>query len=101
MILYNVTVNIDANIEEEWLAYMKNEHIPEVLKTGCFSDNKIFRLLNDQEGEGVNYAMMYYADSMEKIELYMNKYAEGLQRASLERFKDRFVAYRSLLESVD
>ena len=33
MIIYNVTINIDASIHDEWLAWIK-EHIPQVLATG-------------------------------------------------------------------
>ncbi len=36
MILYNVTVALDPAIETEWLAWMQQEHIPEVMATGCF-----------------------------------------------------------------
>jgi hypothetical protein len=33
MIVYNVTVNIDGAVEQEWLKWMKEVHIPEVLAT--------------------------------------------------------------------
>ena len=36
MIVYNVTVNIDKNIVDDWLTWMKEIHIPEVMKTGFF-----------------------------------------------------------------
>ena len=29
MILYNVTVNIDKDVEQDWINWMKNTHIPE------------------------------------------------------------------------
>ena len=31
MIVYNVTVSVDENITSDWLAWMKDEHIPEVM----------------------------------------------------------------------
>jgi hypothetical protein len=34
MILYNVTVSVDPEIHDEWLAWMKSKHIPDVLATG-------------------------------------------------------------------
>ncbi|MTI30524.1 DUF4286 family protein [Xanthovirga aplysinae] len=100
MILYNVTVNIDPEVEEKWLNYMKNIHIPEVMKTGCFSEYKFFRLVSEGAQEGTNYAIMYYAPSMDQIDLYLEKYAEKLRQDHQEKFKDKMVAFRSLLESV-
>lgn len=32
MIIYNVTVNIEHNVHDEWLKFMKDEHIPDVMK---------------------------------------------------------------------
>lgn len=33
MIVYSVTVNIDSSIHEDWLAWMKSKHIPDVMAT--------------------------------------------------------------------
>jgi hypothetical protein len=43
MILYNVTVSIDESVEKEWLQWMKEVHIPDVMNTGLFVSSKICR----------------------------------------------------------
>ena len=45
MIIYNVTVNIDDSIADQWLAWIK-EHIPQVLATGKFTDAKLTKVLS-------------------------------------------------------
>ena len=40
MIIYNVTVSIDKEIEKQWLDWMKNTHIPDVMNTALFLDCK-------------------------------------------------------------
>ncbi|MEO8589060.1 MAG: DUF4286 family protein, partial [Flavobacteriales bacterium] len=47
MILYNVTINIDLDVEREWLVWMKETHIPEVMATGLFLESRMFRVLAD------------------------------------------------------
>ncbi|MEQ9302638.1 MAG: DUF4286 family protein, partial [Marinoscillum sp.] len=37
MILYNITVNVQEGVQEDWLNWMKAVHIPEVMQTGCFT----------------------------------------------------------------
>jgi hypothetical protein len=37
MIVYNVTVSVKNSIVKEWLEWMKNEHIPELMNTEYFS----------------------------------------------------------------
>ena len=51
MILYNVTINIDATIQKEWLIWMKEIHIPKVMETGCFTENKVCRILAEEDSQ--------------------------------------------------
>ena len=36
MIIYNVTVNVDEDVLSQWLRWMSENHIPDVMKTGLF-----------------------------------------------------------------
>mgnify|MGYP003553888246 FL=1 len=45
MILYNVTIKVDHSIAGPWLAWLKEEHIPEMIKPGCFTGATILQLL--------------------------------------------------------
>ena len=101
MILYNVTVNIERQVEEEWVLWMKTTHIPDVLATGMFSENRFYKILHDSEDGSVNYSVQYFTDSMEKIMEYQNRYSQKLQDDVKERFHDKFVVFRTLLETVD
>ena len=100
MILYNVTVNIDPEVHLDWLNWMKSTHIPDVLSTGLFIENRFFRVLNTEEGEGFTYSVQYFLDSMERYDEYMSLHAPRLQADHAARYKDRFVAFRTLLETV-
>ena len=58
MFIYNVTVNIADDVHEEWLSWMKEIHIPEVMKTGCFTDSGILKVLYVAD-EGHTYSIQY------------------------------------------
>ncbi len=98
MILYNVTVNIDQDVEEEWLSWMKESHIPKVMATGLFFDNKIYRLL--KEDEASTYSFKYFAKSLDDLNQYFDNHAAGLVKEHLDKYKDKHVAFRTVLESV-
>jgi hypothetical protein len=100
MILYNVTVNIDPLVHDEWLNWMQKEHIPAVMNTGCFISSNFYRLLTTHEGEGFTYSIQYSCASMENYEKYQSQFAANLQKEHSGRYKDRFVAFRSLLEKI-
>ncbi len=99
MILYNVTVNIDHEVEQEWLQWMKDVHIPEVMSTGKFVSSHMFKVLADDQG-GTTYAIQYSCASMEHYELYREEHASRLQAETQNKFGGRYVAFRTLLEAV-
>jgi Domain of unknown function (DUF4286) len=100
MIIYNVTININHDAHDEWLKWMKEVHIPDVMKTGMFIENKILRLLGDEDSGGTTYAIQYTCATMEDYDRYRTAFAPALQKATTEKFKDKFVAFRTLLETV-
>lgn len=100
MILYNVTVNIDLEKEKEYVEWMRQIHIPEVMATGLFTESKFFKLLHEVE-EGVNFSAQYYAKSMDEIHQYQADHAPELQQKLKAKFGDHYVAFRSLLELVE
>ena len=99
MILYNVTVNIDETVAEEWLVWMKEVHIPEVLKTGLFIENKICRIHAEEDG-GMAYSIQYLLHSWEDYEKYQAEFAPALQEDHTKRYEGKFAAFRTLLEVV-
>ncbi|MDX2001587.1 MAG: DUF4286 family protein [Chitinophagales bacterium] len=100
MIIYNVTVKVDLGIHDEWVQWMKLEHIPEVLGTGYFHDHRMLRLLEQDESDGITYAIQYHAKDMADYLSYQREQAPRLQQAANERYKDRFVAFRTVMRVV-
>ena len=100
MVLYNVTVGIDLDIENEWLEWMKNHHIPAVMDTGMFKENRIFKVLSHEQEETASYSIQYFAEDVEKVEQYLNEHAPALVEQHRERYQNRHVAFRTLLQQV-
>lgn len=101
MIIYNVTINVEDEIHETWLDWMRATHIPEVMATGCFLSHKIYKLLSRQEDEtGYTYAIQYSCASMPDYERYQKDFAPALQAKTNALFQGKFVAFRTILEEV-
>ncbi len=101
MIVYNVTTNVDQAIANEWLTWMKDVHIPQVLATGCFKDHKILKLLTERpDVEGLTFAVQYFTEDMKTMQQYSSLYAPELQRQVHAKYGDRVLAFRTLLEEV-
>ena len=99
MILYNVTTSLDAEIAEQWVAYMRDTHMPEVMATGFFVRSQLCRLLNEED-DGITYAAQYYCVSLEQLEEYQTLAAPALRRDIELHFGGRYVSFRTMLEVV-
>lgn len=99
MIIYNVTVNIDDDVREEWLEWMQQVHIPDVMQTGYFIENRICKVLVEEE-QGTTYAIQYTAKNMEDLQLYQRDHAPRQQKEVLDKYGNKFVAFRTLMEVV-
>ena len=99
MILYNVTINIDEAVHDEWLHWMKTVHIPDVMATGLFLENKICRIHAEEQG-GLSYSIQYLLRSMDDYERYQSEHAPSLQQDHTQRYAGKFAAFRTILEVV-
>jgi hypothetical protein len=99
MIIYSVTIAIQASVESEWVNWMNKIHVPDVLKTGCFSECRINKVLSSETEEPM-YVLQYDCESIEDYHRYRDNFAPALQKDHTDRFAGRFQASRQLLEEV-
>lgn len=100
MVLYNVTIKVDKDIVDEWVSWMKDEHMPELLQTGLFTDAKLFRLLEVDEEDGITYSAQYFCKNMADYDSYIDNHAADMRAKGIARYGDRFVAFRTIMQIV-
>jgi len=99
-LIYNVTVKVETQIADAWLQWLLNEHIPSVLKTKCFTDYKVVRLLEVDDSEGPTYAIQYYAESKADYNRYIELHASAMRKQSFEKWGEQVISFRSLMEII-
>ena len=92
MIIYSVEISIKKECCNEWVIWMKNNHIPDVMKTGLFIDYTFFKNLHTHH----TYTIQYKLESIEKYFQYQEVFATDLQKAHNQNFKNNFSAKRNL-----
>jgi hypothetical protein len=101
MILYNVTVNVAPDVDQVWVQWMKEDHIPKVLATKRFVEHKFFKLLTEHpDAEGNTYAIQYFAENQEDLDAYLSNEAPALQKEHVDRYGEKCLAFRTVLEEV-
>lgn len=100
MIVYNVTIKVDHSIATEWLSWLKEIHITDIIATGCFTHATILLLLEVDETDGITYAVQYHAESKAQYNRYIEKFAEEMRKKASEKWGNKFIAFRSVMQLV-
>jgi hypothetical protein len=100
MYVYNVTVKVGQEIAGDWINWLREEHIPDVMGTGCFEQAKVFRLMEVDDTEGPTYVVQYRVTREEDYQHYLEKYAPDMRKRSYEKWGDRFIAFRSFMQEL-
>jgi len=100
MLLYNVTVTIDLDVHEDWLRWMRDTHIPDVMATGMFHSYRMSRMIGHEHEDSEIYSMQYLVEDMAHLRRYMDTFAPELQRQHQQRYDGKYAAFRTVMEVV-
>ena len=100
MIIYNITLSVEKSIVPDWLSWMKNEHIPELMGTSLFMKAQINRVIVE-DGDNETFAVAYTCLEMKDLHKYQAKFASKLQKKHVERYGDKVVAFRTIMEVIE
>ena len=99
MIIYSVTIAIQSGIESEWVEWMNKVHVPDVLRTGCFSACRFYKVVGPANDELI-FVLQYDCQSLADYHRYRDNFAPALQNDHAHRFAGKFRGSRQLLEEI-
>ena len=101
MLLYNVTVTIDLDAHEDWVQWMRDSHIPDVMSSGMFVSYRMSRLIGHDHADSEIYTMQYLVKDMAHLVRYQEEFAPELQRRHSEQYSGKYAAFRTVMELID
>ena len=100
MYIYNVTTNIETSVEAQWIQWMQETHIPDMLATGKFLQAKMCKVLVEEEMGGTTYSVQFTTKDKETLERYYKENAEVLRNDALRLFAGKLVSFRTELQVI-
>ena len=97
MIIYNITTNVSWAVHDNWLPWLQQQYIPQVLQTGCFIHSQILRLLDTDDEEGPTYAIQFQASSQEDYQTFRDQHHHSFEQQVLEKWGDHIISFESLM----
>jgi hypothetical protein len=90
VIIYEVTAVVEAHLTEAYERFMRQQHIPDVLASGCFQSAD---LASAAPGR---YRMRYEASTDESLERYLATHAARLRQDTATHFPEGVVLSREV-----
>ncbi len=100
MYIYNVTINVDESIHDQWINWMQDIHIPEVLATGKFMKALMSEVLVKEDLGGITYSIQYTCSSKELLLSYYQEDAPVLSERIHKKFGNKFGVFRTEMKIV-
>lgn len=94
MLTYQVKINVHPSIEAAWLQWMKTEHVPDVIATGCICSFQILK----SDSEPQTYRFHYHFRNTEEYMRYQKDFAPDLKVHPRKKFSNQFVAKREIFQ---
>ena len=99
-IICNITMNVDKDVHDKWLEWIRSIYVREVLETGCFERSRLLRIHAFEQG-GFTYAVQFEAENMESYERYQRQFSKSISSRLEARFPGQAQTITTVLEVVD
>ncbi len=87
MIRYEVRARVPAPLADAYARYLQEEHVPDLLETGCFVEAEFSRA--GASGDGiVRFRSAYLAPDTAALDRYLREHASRLRSHALARFPE-------------
>ena len=100
MFVYNITTKIAWDIADEWIDWQREKNIPEIMGTNLFDEFKLFRLIDQDDGEGPTYTLQLFTTDEDRYRLYIKEFAQGIQQKAFVKWNNQFIAHRTCMQLI-
>lgn len=99
MWVYSVTITVPDDVAEEYVRWIKEVHLQEVLATGCFTKGLFSKVHSDHISKGFqSFNTQYFAETREHLDTYYLEFASRLREKGIQKFGDKMTVFRTELE---
>ena len=99
MIIYSITFAIDDSIQAEWLEYMKEYYLKDIMEIGLFNDYRFSKTHPTAEVDTA-YNIQLRCDSITHIEIFEKQHAPHFDGKMMEKYRGKFGSFKLTLEEI-
>ena len=98
--LYIVLIAVARGRASQWEAYMADEHVPDMMGTGCFQSAYMARDEPADTDDHVGWRVIYVLEDQAALDRYLAEHAAAMRDDHSSRFAGAVQASREILPVV-
>lgn len=100
LILYNTTVKVDHDVNDDFLQWVQEEHFPAAMESGLVMEVSRYCLLGVDTEDGLTYSLQYRLKDMGTYNDFVVVVDSKFKQALPDRYGLKQVSFSSVLEMV-
>lgn len=101
MLIYNTTYHLEEEVEDNFLIWLKEVHIPEIEKQDSLRNPKICKILSHSEEGQATYALQWEVESPAELHRWHMKYGSFAKEQVDKIFKQKVLYFDTLMRVVE
>ncbi|MGB4414263.1 MAG: DUF4286 family protein [Paludibacter sp.] len=101
MLIFNTTYKVSTGVNDKWLKWINDQHIPFMLKTGNFTKPQIAKVIGSEDESGVSFSVQFQIEDMNTLMLWHKQHVTAFQNNCAAQFGDEVIFFTTVLELID
>lgn len=98
-IIYNTSFIINEEIEEEWIAFIR-EHYLSVVRQHGFCEDVIFTRVSIDQPEGKTYSLQLVFNDEAQHNHFLDNWLPSIEEKIIRQYANRYVCFSSVLTEI-
>ena len=100
MLIYNTTYHVDIAEEDNFLIWVKEVFIPEVIQQEVLQNPRICKILSHSQPDQVNYALQWEVESAALLHKWHLEYGDYAKKEVTKIFKVKVLSFDTLMKVI-
>lgn len=100
MLIYNTTFQIDDEVHDHFLIWIKEYYVPEIEKQGALGIPRLCRILSHRE-DGTSYSLQWEVENSVVLHRWHQTYGVKINDELARTFKNKVVGFPTLMEVIE
>jgi len=101
MLIFNTTYKVASKVNENWISWTKESHIPFMLNSGNFTKAQITKIVGSEDEEGTSYSVQFHITDMNTLMMWHKNNASAFQNNCAATFGTDVSFFSTVLELID